>query len=87
MPGCQCSLEVTMTAGGTLDCHVPVGFRARFRDHVRLDCLTLAVEPVEFIGDFRRRGSHRLRLSSMEPSAAFPIRPPALMRGPIRKPK
>ena len=49
-----------------------------------LDRLTLAVEPVELGGKLRGLDGILASAAASSPSAASPIRPPALMRGPTR---
>ena len=61
-------------------------FRLRLRQRFNLDLLTDPVQPVEFSRD-RARLMSSGAVRSRTPSAASPIRPPALMRGPIIKPR
>ena len=61
-------------------------FRLGLRQRVLLDGLPLAVEAVELGGDFGRL-DRISSISSFTPRSARPMRPPALMRGPSRKPE
>ena len=86
-PGCQPCPAVTTTAPFSSMPSAAIASASASRERLLLDRLPLAVEPVEL-------GRHRAGLasassssSSRAPRSARPMRPPALMRGPSRKPR
>ena len=86
-PGCQRALAVTSTAGPSPAADLGIGLGDRLLQHRRLDRLALAVEPVELGGDRARTRPDRRWRAAARRAPASPIRPPALMRGPSRKPR
>ena len=64
-----------------------IGFRNRLGNGSRLDRLALAVQPVEQSARSSPPPTGSVAVNSRAPSVASPIRPPALMRGPSRKPR
>ena len=85
--GASASTAVTRTAARRPSAERGLGLGHRLLEHGRLDRLALAVEPVELGRDRARLGLVVASISSRAPRAASPIRPPALMRGPSRKPR
>ena len=86
-PGCQPSAAVTTTAPFSSMPSAAIASASACATRRQLDRLALAVEPVELGGDARGLGSDRPRAAGRRRASARPMRPPALMRGPSRKPR
>ena len=86
-PGCQLAAAVTTTAPFSSMPSAAIASASASASIALLDRLALAVEPVELGGDARGLDRVVRRSSSRTPRSARPMRPPALMRGPSRKPR